>query len=82
MNRILLNDYYKAIEDATKRELNESLTVTLKQLYKLAQFSAINYQDQGLQEFFQILALLCKKFLKTNEGIENIKNHIQQLSLA
>ena len=80
MNGNILNDYYKAIEFATKNGLSESLAVTMKQIYKLAQYSAINCQDQGLKEFFQILALLCKRFLITNEGLEDIKTHIQQLN--
>lgn len=77
MEKNILDDYCKALEYCREKGQTDSFMITLKQLYNLAQFNAVSCLNESQQQYFQILALLCKRTLKTNEGLETLQNHLQ-----
>lgn len=80
MEKNIFDDYCKALEYCQQKKLADCFMITLKQLYKLAQFNAISCCEESQRQYFQILALLSKRTLKTNKGLEEILSHLQHLA--
>ena len=72
----LIKIYASTLESCIKANKSESLMITVNNLYQLSQVYSINNENLQLASYFQTLALLCKKYLKTGQNIEKIQQSL------
>lgn len=79
-NLNLINIYKSALESCIQANKSESLMITVNKLYQISHVYSINNENLQYGTFFQTLALLCKKYLKSGKNIEKIQESLNNLS--